>query len=275
MAPAPIVAALVAVLAWSVPGDDEQQTVRMEARRSVEHLMAAETVDGLSDGDVLVVRVTGGEAAARANVFQCRLTVDGFGGCTNQFPVQFSDDGAATFQYQVVDLGGCGAIGACVVWVSDADHDLEAHAFTVFGEPAPPPPEVALNPAGPFQPGDRVTVTVTGVAPKTEIRTAFCADDCSRATTVVADSGGTAEATVVIGARCDDCGVAVVGAASSQVVPTPFTTPPGPQYDAVRLLAGLAAAALLLLIAWRIVATVDWRPPSEAEAPELDVPLTE
>jgi hypothetical protein len=120
-----------------------------------------------------------------------------------------------------------------------------------------------------------VMVTVTGVGPETEIRTAFCADECDGATLVVAGAAGTAETTVVIGARCDDCGVAVVGAASSQIVPTPFTTPPGPQYDALRLLAGLAAAALLLLIAWRIVVTVDWRPPSEADAPELDVPVTE
>jgi hypothetical protein len=275
MAPAPIVAALVAVVAWSVPGDDEQQTVRLQARPSDEHLVAADTVDRMSDGDVVVVRVTDGAAGARGNVLQCRLTVDGFSDCTNQFPIQFGDDGAATFQYQLADLGGCGATGACVLRVSDGDHDLSAHAFTVFGEPAPPPPEVTLSPTGPYQPGDRVTVTVSDVAPATEIRTAFCADECGAATAIVADAAGTAETTVAIGARCDNCGVAVVGAASSQVVDTRFTTPPGPGYDPVRLVAGLTAAALLLFVAWRIVVTVDWRPPSEAEAPELDVPITE
>jgi hypothetical protein len=275
MAPAPIVAALVAVLAWSVPVDDDRETVRLQAGPSDEHLVAAPTVDGLSDGDVVVVRVSDGEPGAQGSVLQCRLTVDGFSGCTNLFPVQFDADGAAAFQYQLADLGGCGAAGACVVRVSDVDHGLEAHAFTVFGEPAPSPPEVALTPAGPYEPGDRVTVTVTDVAPGTEVRTAFCAAECDGATTVVADAAGTAETTVVIGARCDDCGVAVVGAASSQVVPTPFTRPPGPDYDGFRLFAGLIAAALLLLIAWRIIVTVDWRPPSEAEAPELDVPITE
>jgi hypothetical protein len=275
MAPASIVTALVAVLVWSVPGDDEQETVRLQARPSDEHLVAAQTVDGLSDGDVLVVRVTDGAAGARGNVLQCRLTVDGFSECTNRFPVQFGDDGAATFQYQLVDPGDCGATGACVVRVSDGDHDLSAHAFTVFGEPAPPPPEVTLSPAAPYQPGDRVTVTVTDVAPATEIRAAFCADECRDATTVVADAAGTAETTVVIGARCDNCGVVVVSAASSQVVETRFTAPPGPEYDLLRLVAGLTAAVLLLLIAWRVVVTVDWRPPSEAEAPELDVPIVE
>jgi len=274
MGPA-IVTALVAVLAWSVPGDDGQETVRLQAVASDEHLVAAPTVDGLSDGDVLIVLVTDGAAGSRGNVFQCRLIVDGFSGCTNRFPVQFGDDGTATFQYQVADLGGCGATGACVVRVSDGDHDLSAHAFTVFGEPAPPPPKVTLTPAGPYQPGDPVTVTVTGVAPATEIRAAFCAAACSDATAVVADAGGTAETAVVIGGRCNHCGVAVVGAASSQVVETPFTAPPGPGYQLPRLVAGLIAAALLLLMAWRLVVTVDWRPPSEAEAPELDVPLTE
>ena len=271
----PIGAALVAVLAWSVPGDDGQQSVRLQAVPSDEHLVGAETVDRLSDGDVLVVRVSGGAAGARANVFQCRLTVDGFSSCGNQFPVQFDADGAATFQYQLVDLGGCGAAGACVVRVNDGEHDLSAHAFTVFGEPAPPPPEVALIPAGPYRPGDRVTVTVTDVAPGTAIRAAFCAADCGGATTVVADASGTAETKIVIGPRCDHCGVAVVGAASSRVVETAFTVPPGPAYDWTRLIAGLTAAAVLLLIAWRIIVTVDWRPPSEADAPELDVPLTE
>jgi hypothetical protein len=275
MAPASIVAALVAVLAWSVPGDDGQETVRMEMRPSDDRLVAADTVDELSDGDVLVVRVSDGAAGAQGSVMQCRLTVDGFSGCTNLFPVQFDAEGAATFQYQLAELGGCGATGACVLRISDGDNDLSAHAFTVFGELAPPPPAVTLTPAGPYQPGDRVTVTVTDVAPATEIRAAFCADECGHATTVEADPSGTAETTVVIGTRCDHCGVAVVGAASSRVVPTPFTSPPGPDYDGFRLLAGLAAAAFLLLLAWRIVATVDWRPPSEAEAPELDVPVTE
>jgi hypothetical protein len=271
----PIGAALVAVLAWSVPGDDEPETVRLRATPSDERVVAVETVDRLSDGDVLVVRVADGEAGARAHVFQCRLTVDGFSSCRNQFPVQFGDDGTATFQYQLVDLGGCGATGACVVRVNDDEHDLAAYAFTVFGEPAPPPPEVTLTPAGPYRPGDRITVTVTGVAPGTAIRAAFCAAACSGETTVVADAGGTAETTTVIGDRCNHCGVAVVGAASIRVVETAFTAPPGPAYDWIRLIGGLTVAVLLLLMAWRIVVIVDWRPPSEAEAPELDVPITE
>jgi hypothetical protein len=41
-------------------------------------------------------------------------------------------------------------------------------------------------------------------------------------------------------------------------------------YDASRLVAGLAIAALALGVAAWIVRTTDWRPPSEAGTPELD-----
>ena len=41
-------------------------------------------------------------------------------------------------------------------------------------------------------------------------------------------------------------------------------------YDAGRLVGGLAAAAVLLAVALWLVRSTDWRPPSEADAPELD-----
>jgi hypothetical protein len=44
-----------------------------------------------------------------------------------------------------------------------------------------------------------------------------------------------------------------------------------PGYDARRLAIGLVVAAVLLAAAWRIVAAVDWRPPSEADTPDLDM----
>ncbi len=48
-----------------------------------------------------------------------------------------------------------------------------------------------------------------------------------------------------------------------------FTAPPTARYGAGRLIAGLSVAAALIALAPRIVVTVDWRPPSEAETPEL------
>jgi hypothetical protein len=41
-------------------------------------------------------------------------------------------------------------------------------------------------------------------------------------------------------------------------------------YDPVRLVVGLATAAVLLVVALWLVRSTDWRPPSEADAPELD-----
>ena len=50
--------------------------------------------------------------------------------------------------------------------------------------------------------------------------------------------------------------------------------PPTVGYDMTRLVAGLAVAALALLLAWRTVVAVDWRPPSEAQVPDTDIGLT-
>jgi hypothetical protein len=41
-------------------------------------------------------------------------------------------------------------------------------------------------------------------------------------------------------------------------------------YDVARLVAGLGLAALLLAVAAWLVRTTDWRPPTEADTPELD-----
>ncbi len=41
-------------------------------------------------------------------------------------------------------------------------------------------------------------------------------------------------------------------------------------YDIGRLIAGLGLAAVLLGVAVWLVHATDWRPPTEADAPELD-----
>ena len=58
---------------------------------------------------------------------------------------------------------------------------------------------------------------------------------------------------------------------SPPVVRVPFAPPPRADYDARRLTLGLLVAAGFLVAAWRIVATIDWRPPSEADTPDLDL----
>src|SRR5262245_16531148 len=109
------------VLAAPASPDDDRREVRLAAIPADEEAVDAPTLDRLTPGDVLVVRVTGGVADASGLVRQCRLTAEGVDGCTNSFPVLFDDDGAAAFQYQLVDPGGCGSTEVCVVVVGDDD----------------------------------------------------------------------------------------------------------------------------------------------------------
>jgi hypothetical protein len=61
----------------------------------------------------------------------------------------------------------------------------------------------------------------------------------------------------------------VVGGAAVSRTPVTFVAPPATRYDTWRVASGLGAAAAFLLVAWWLIATVDWRPPSEAATPEL------
>ena len=263
--------AVAAVVATSAAPPDDRREVRLQAAPPSDLTVDAPVIDRLADGDLLVVRVSDGVGGAPGQVRQCRLTVDGFGRCANVFPIQFDDDGAATFQYQVFDLDRCdGTGGACAIVVNDEDGTRIAHAVTVFGASAPPAPTVTLEPPGPYRPGARVRVDVSSLPAGAVARVAFCAEECGGETRVVAGDDGTATANIAVGERCGDCGVVVVSGATIQRVDVRFTSLPSPGYDAARLVAGLGLAAVFLLLAWRIVRGVDWRPPSEADAPELE-----
>ena len=75
---------------------------------------------------------------------------------------------------------------------------------------------------------------------------------------------------VRVGERCRGCGIAVVAGSARVVLPVSFVAEPAPQYEPARLVAGLLIAAVLLVVAWRIVVTTDWRPPAEAAVPDPD-----
>jgi hypothetical protein len=262
---------VAAVVATATAPPDDRREVRMQAAPAGEVTVDAPVIDRLDDGELLVVRVTDGVGGAPGHVRQCLLTVDGFGRCANVFPIQFDDDGAATFQYQVFDLDGCGGTGgACAIVVADEDTTRIAHAVTVFGASAPPAPAVTLTPPGPYSAGARVSVEVSSLPAGAVARIAFCAEECGVETRVVAGDDGTATATIAVGERCGDCGVVVVSGATSQRVDVQFVALPSPDYHAARVVVGLALAAVFLVVAWRIVRGVDWRPPSEADTPELD-----
>lgn len=268
-AAAAVAALTLAVLAGGEEGDENR--VDLHAVPADVSVVAAPSIGELEDGSVLAIRVDGGPEGARGHVQQCERTVSGFRGCTNRFPVLFDEDGVAFFQYQVVDLGDCGATGSCVLLVRDDDGQHEAYGFTIFGAEAPPPPSVTLSPSGPYAAGDEVRVEVANLTPGAPIEAAFCGDTCASLRRATAGEDGTATAVVVIGPRCQDCGITVVAAAGSSFTETRFVPPPTADYDLPRLIAGLIAAAAFLILAALIIATVDWRPPSEAQTPELDV----
>ena len=212
-----------------------------------------------------MVRVTGGEASTTGRVAQCRAT------CWNAFPVRFDDDGVAQFQYQL-EQRDCRPTDPCLVRTTSGER--MASAFTVFGGPAPPSPQLSVDASGPVEPGAIVTIGVAGVLPDTPVRVSFCADGCGPERVGTTDGDGRLALEVRIGGRCDGCGILVVAGPSRTLLPVTFAPPPTPGYDAARLVGGLALAAALLLMAWRLIATTDWRPPSEAAVPDPDLAAT-
>ncbi len=252
-------------------GGDLDDTVQMRAVVFEDTGLTPNPVlDHLVDGDVLDVAVTDGVADARGIVHQCVRTIDGVANCFNAFPVQFGDGGDARFQFQLLDNGRCGPAGACVLVVDDAARTRRAMAHTVFGAPALPAPVVTITPARLVDEGDEVQVAIRQLTPGTAVQVGYCGPGCDHLTRVVADPLGQATAKVVIGADCLRCGIAVIGGAHDSLTSVPFAPRPQPGYDTGRLTTGLLVAAALLVAAWRVVATVDWRPPSEAATPDMD-----
>lgn len=251
--------------------DGERQVALQAAPTGDARGAPVQVVDRLRAGDLLDVFVGSGVQNARGVVRQCTRTIDEFTGCVNSYPVQFGDGGNARFLYRLTDPGDCGPQGSCVLVVGDIDGERLAVATLVFGAPAPPPPAVAIVPAGTtVRSGDTVQVEVARLVAGARVRVGYCDPICAGAETRRADAEGQLTASVVIGEDCDRCGIAVVGSAHDTLVRVPFAAGPQLGYDTQRLVLGLLVAAVLLAAAWRIIAAVDWRPPSEAATPELD-----
>lgn len=232
---------------------------------------ASPVLDVLDDGVVLDVSVIDGVEGAQGSVRQCDRTLRGFSACTNRYPVSFDDRGRARFQYQLEDPGNCGPDGSCALVVDDRDGQRQASAVLIFGAPAPPPPTIEITPTELLEEGDRVRVDITGLPPNAVVRVGYCNPECAAATRIVADSSGRVSSTVVAGAPCDECGIAVIAGPHETLTHLSFAPQPMPGYNVRRLAIGLVVAAALLAMAWRVVTVVDWRPPSEADAPDLDM----
>jgi len=252
-------------------GGDLDGAVKMRAVAPEDTgLTPSPVLDRLVDGDVLDVTVTDGAPGARGTVRQCVRSLSGVGSCVNAFPMQFGDRGDARFQYRIVDTGRCGPAATCVLVIDNAGATRRAIAHTVFGGPAPPAPIVAIRPARLVEEGDEVRVIIGALTPGAVVQVGYCSPGCSQFNRVVADPLGLATTSVVIEADCARCGIAVIGGAYDSLTAVPFAPPPQPGYDASRLTVGLLVGAALLVAAWRIVAAVDWSPPSEAATPDLD-----
>jgi hypothetical protein len=255
--------ALALAGALASPGpDDAPPRVELQAIPRDESDDAAWPVlDDLADGDVVRVRVTGGEPGRVGGVAQCATS------CWNRFPVTFDDEGVAVFQYEL-DRAGCEPDSSCTLRI--AVEDRSAVAFTVFGGPAPPAPSATVEPPGPVEPGAVVTVTVEGLAPGAPVRATYCRRSCEGGPTGVAGADGELALDVRVGERCRGCRIAVVAGSARVVLPVSFVAAPAPQYDPARLAAGLLLAVVLLVVACRLVVTTDWRPPAEAAVPDPD-----
>jgi hypothetical protein len=247
-------------------GVDDSRELELRAAPATEEVEALPINDRLDDGDVLRIRVDGGIAEAAGHVRQCAqldATI-----CFNTFPVQFDSEGAARFQYQLQGRDQCGPAGSCVVVVSDDEDERIAMAATVFGGAGPARPHVAVTPDGPYRAGDVVRVDVSGVAPGARVDVAFCGSDCGATVSSSAGSSGASSTDLRIGSNCRDCHISVSAGVHRIIVPIEFGTT---RYDGLRLAVGLLVAAMLLAIVGRLIVAVDWRPPSEADAPELDI----
>lgn len=258
-----------ALASYAAPPDDRRDIELVVASADELDVAAWPVVDQLDEGDVLVVRVEGGEPGMTGSVEQCTATASVTRRCWNSFPVTFDGDRRARFQYQVESRDLCTPNTGCIVRVT-AD-DRVAHVATVFGADAPPPPTVTVTPAGPLAPGARATVVVAEAPPRSGISVVLCAQRCAGGEKVVtANDAGRAALSFIVAEGCRPCR-AVVAAGSVRVVVALEVTPASAvRYAPARIFVGLAAAALLLVAAWRLIATVDWRPPGEAAVADTD-----
>lgn len=277
----------------SIEGPD----VLMQARPVDGYGSTPGVVDRLPARSVLRITATGFDPNATGLVEQCTVA-----GCANSFPVLFDANGTARLQYLVGDAfaaafdppSTCRA-GAppCAVRV----HGQERSAFltTVFRDAAPPARRVAVAPsARGLSEGEQVRVAVEGFTPGEPVQAMLCAaPDTSGSTrcgapgpvspfTIGADGAGR---TVLViregrvgsaGASCGrgtTCAIVVTQAGSSvpaPVVPIAFAAGPAARYDPFRSITGLAAAVVLLVLAFFVARSTDWRKPTEADTPELD-----
>jgi hypothetical protein len=251
----------------------------------------------LAAGTVLRVRVDGFPAFAVARARQCAG-----GRCGNPIDVQFGEGGTASFQYLVVDdfvpaarAGGCRLRATpCSIVVENVDGDGRAELVTVFGGPLPAPGHLDVTPSARLAEGTSVAIELSGFPPDVDAEVVLCAapdtagaarcgspgpvipvhigDDGRARASLLVRTGPVGTERIACG-RDHACAVVVRSPSAfvrSNAVRLGFAAPPGVDYDARRLLAGLGIALVLAAIATWLVLRTDWAPIGEEAAPEID-----
>jgi hypothetical protein len=269
----------------------------MQASPADEYGWTLPVVDRLPARSVLRITATGFDPNASGLVEQCTVA-----GCANAFPVLFDANGTARFQYLVGEAfatafdpsSTCRANAPpCAVHVHG--QDSSAFVTTIFRDGAPPARRVAVTPsARGLSDGKPVRVEAAGFTPGERVQAMLCAAPATFGSTHCGAPGpvspftigadGTGRTELVIregrvgsaGASCGrgaTCGIVVAHPSSSvpaPVVSIAFAAGPVARYDSARSIAGLAAAVVLLVLAFFVARRTDWRKPTEADTPELD-----
>jgi len=237
----------------------------------------APVLDRLRDGDAPLIAMGGLLANASGSIRQC--TADRVR-CAAGVPVRTDETGRAQVVVPVEDgIDGDDCDRSCVL-VVDVD-DSGPVIPLLFGEAAPPPPTVTVDPAA-ARVGEQVDVVVAGLEPGGEVAITQCSTTDDRPgnpcggraplVTAVADADGVARTTYeVVGGDVGDpggpscqrgaaCGITVVDGETvlAEVAPLRFLGSAAIEHDGTRVAVGLVVAAALAAAATWLVRTTDW-----------------
>ena len=229
----------------------------------------------LDDGDPLVLRVNGLLPGSTATVHQCVAGARLARSCRPGLPFTVNDDQRSTvlvdLQVRFEGAGetvDCRRVDCSVVVFGTSRLEL----LTFFGQPAPQPVTVAVDPAT-LPPGGTLTATAEHLRPGSQASFVVCrpagdrSADCGDPTRAgLVGPDGLVRGSVTVGSgRCPrgaQCAVAVMvdGGGPRAYAPLRLIGRGGVAYDDTRLAAGVGAASLLLLAAFALLHRTDWTP---------------
>ncbi|MGI9602668.1 MAG: neocarzinostatin apoprotein domain-containing protein [Acidimicrobiales bacterium] len=251
-------------------------------------------VDDLGDQAVLQLEIRDFPANVTGMLRQCLEGEQRR--CANQQELRFDDRGRADVQYLISSTvagaaGTCGGSVRCTVEVSAGR--VSAVLETFFGLVVPPPGHLEVTPRTGIEPGQSVSVAVSGFPPGEQLVVTVCAAPAVRGDrcgapgpeeVIVVDGEGSAATSMVLdvttvgadGVACGrrtSCQMVVVSddiAIRANTIRLGLAQAPGAEYDLARLVTGLLVAVVLVAAAAALVVTGDWGPPGEADGSAID-----